>query len=50
MCSYSSDNFHDTEHQKVVEQHVSQKLSKFNNFVVSSHLLKGEVSKHLLLS
>ena len=35
----------DTEHQKVGEQHISQKSSKFNSFAVISDLLNGELLK-----
>ena len=38
----------DTEHQKVVELHVSQKCSKSNSFVVTSHLLKQVAITELL--
>ena len=36
--------------QKVSEQHISQKCYEFNSFVVTSDLLKVEVSMLLLLS
>ena len=34
---------HDTVHQKVSKQHISQKFSKFNRFGVISDLLNVEI-------
>ena len=36
---------HYTVHQKVGEEHILQKSSKFNSFVVKSDLFKGKQSK-----
>ena len=41
---------HYTVHQKVDEEHISQKSSKFNSFAVKSDLLKGKQSKKVLPS
>ena len=36
---------HYTVHQKLGEEHIGQKSSKFNSFAVKSDLLKGKQSK-----
>ena len=36
---------HDTDHQKLGEEHIGEKVSKFNSFQVTSDLLISQIAK-----